>query len=236
MNQGALGKAVIAGAIAIAAVAAVSGCTPTTGASAGGSNSSGAGAGSTATASQPTGSTSSGTGATGSSDPSSSSSSGETTDSGSGTPACANGQLSVHYVSAGVGLGHEGYILTFTNTGSSSCSVQGYPGAAVTDHFDKAVVLNATRSQTGYLGGQYPSPAPITLAPGGVASTVIEWLDAPLNGQTPVGANCPGMDDGKLLITPPNTTASTAFNAPADLCADFSVHPLIPGSAGRTTS
>jgi hypothetical protein len=113
--------------------------------------------------------------------------------------------------------------------------VKGYPGAGVTDHFDKVVVLNATRSQSGYVGGQYSSPVTITLAPGAVASTVLEWLDAPLNGQTPVGANCPGMDDGKLLITPPNTTASTSFSAPANLCADFSVHPLIPGSSGRST-
>lgn len=228
MNQGALGKAVLAGAIAFAAVTTVSGCTPSTGTgtSAGGSSSNGASTGSTTTsASRPTASSAGGSTATGGSSPT----------SGSGTSACANGQLSVHYVSAGAGAGHTGYILTFTNTGSSSCMVKGYPGAGVTDHFDKVVVLNAARSQTGYIGGQYSSPATITLAPGAVASTVLEWVDFPPNGQTPVGANCPGMDDGKLLITPPNTTASTAFSAPENLCADFYVHPLIPGGSGRIT-
>jgi hypothetical protein len=226
MNQGALGKAVLAGAIAFAAVSTVSGCTSNgTGAGAGASTSAGAssrngaGAGSTTTAGGQ--STSSSTG-------------GPTSESG--TSACANGQLSVHYVSAGAAAGHTGYILTFTNTSSSSCTVQGYPGAGVTDHFDKVVVLNATRSLGGYMGGGYSSPATITLAPGAVASTVLEWLDAPLNGQTPVGADCPGMDDGKLLITPPNTTASTSFSAPANLCAGFYVHPLISGSSGRPMS
>lgn len=230
MNQGALGKALLAGAIAFAAVATVSGCTSSTGTgtgtSASGSSSNGAGAASTTTAAgQPTTSNTGGSTATG----------GSSHASESGIPACANGQLSVNYASVGAAAGHTGYILTFTNTGSSSCTVKGYPGAGVTDHFDKVVVLNATRSQSGYIGGQNSSPATITLTPGAVASTVLEWLDAPLNGQDPVGANCPGMDGGKLLITPPNTTASTTFSAPANLCADFFVHPLVPGSSGRST-
>lgn len=124
------------------------------------------------------------------------------------------------------------WILVFTNTGSASCSVEGYPGAGVTDK-PGDVVLNATRQQTGYMGGEYPSPATIVLKPGGAASTVLEWLDAPQNGQAPVGANCPGMDGGKVLITPPNTQQSTSFSAPPDLCSGFEVHPLVAGSSGR---
>ena len=66
-----------------------------------------------------------------------------------------------------------------------------------------------------------------------MAATLLEWTDMPLHGGTPVGANCPGMDGGKLLITPPNTTQSTAFPAPYVCVGYFVVHPLIPGSSGR---
>lgn len=149
-----------------------------------------------------------------------------------GAAACTDDELKVTMVSGGAGLGHAAWILVFTNTGSASCSLKGYPGAGVTDRPGK-VVLNALRQETGYLGGQYPSPATIVLEPGGAASTVLEWLDAPPNGQAPVGANCPGMDGGKVLVTAPNTLQPTPFPAPEDLCSGFEIHPLVAGAAGR---
>lgn len=156
--------------------------------------------------------------------------------SNSSVAACAEGQLKVTTDSAGAGAGHTGLIVVLTNTGHNSCQVQGYPGASVTDHADKTVVLSADRQLSGYLGGQYPAPSKLVLAPGATASTVLEWLDAPTDGSSPTGANCPGMDQGKLLITPPNTKTAQDFAAPTDLCADFVVHPLVPGGSGRPAS
>jgi Protein of unknown function (DUF4232) len=150
-----------------------------------------------------------------------------------GTSTCTNGQLKVGVKSAGVASGNEGYILVFTNTSTKACTVDGYPGAAVTDKPGQ-VVLNATRELSGFMSeGQYPAPHPIALAPGAAAATLLEWIDNPLHGGTPVGANCPGMDGGKLLITPPNTTRSTAFPAPLVCVGYFVVYPLIPGTSGR---
>ena len=150
-----------------------------------------------------------------------------------GKSACTNGQLKVGIKSAGVASGNEGDILVFTNTSDKACTVDGYPGAAVTDQPGQ-VVLNATRELSGFMSeGQYPAPHPITLAPGAAAATLLEWIDNPLHGGTPVGANCPGMDGGKLLITPPNTTRSTAFPAPMICIGYFVVYPLIPGTSGR---
>lgn len=154
----------------------------------------------------------------------------------SSVAACANGQLKVTTDSAGASAGHTGLIVVLTNTGHSSCQVEGYPGASVTDHSGTAVVLSANRQLAGYMGGQNGAPLRIVLAPGATASTVLEWLDAPTDGSAPVGANCPGMDQGKLLITPPNTKTAQVFAAPANLCADFEVHPLVPGSSGRPAS
>jgi Protein of unknown function (DUF4232) len=154
-----------------------------------------------------------------------------TTDAG--TPACTDNQLKVSLKSAGVASGHEGDILVFTNTSSTACTVDGYPGAAVTDNPGQ-VVLNATRELSGFMSeGQYPTPHPIRLLSGATAATLLEWIDNPLHGGTPVGANCPGMDGGKLLITPPNTTKSTAFPPPRICVGYFVVYPLIPGTSGR---
>lgn len=223
-----VGAALLLGAVVAAGV--LSGCTSSGAsgtatasatASASGGASTAAGGGSTSAA------------ATGGQTGASTSASANATSAGnSGTAACTDAHLKVTTASAGVGAGHVGWIVVFTNTGSASCSIEGYPGAGVTDQPGQ-VVLNAEREQFGYLGGQYPSPAAIVLAPGKAASTLIEWVDAPTNGQAPVGANCPGMDGGKVLITPPNTTQSTAFPAPGNLCALFEVHPLISGSSGR---
>jgi Protein of unknown function (DUF4232) len=211
---------------AVLAAAALTGCTS--------SGSPTAGGGSTSAAASATATTGGGTGGTATASATSTGTGTQPTASATdeGTSACTAAGLKVTNVSAGVGAGHTGWIVVFTNTGSVPCSVEGYPGAGVTDTPGQ-VVLNATRSQSGYLGGQYSSPATIVLQPGGAASTVLEWVDFPPNGETPVGANCPGMDSGKVLITPPNTRQSTPFPAPANLCADFMVHPLVPGTSGR---
>ena len=149
----------------------------------------------------------------------------------SGTAECTDAQLKVTTSPASSASQHDGVIAVFTNTSGSDCSVRGYPGAAVTDHFDKGIVLNATWTSTGFIGGQYPGPVTIVLKPGAAASTILEWLNAPPNGQTPVGANCPGMDGGLLLITPPDTKQSTSFPVP-DICGSFQAHPLVAGTSG----
>jgi hypothetical protein len=152
----------------------------------------------------------------------------------SGAAACGNDQLSVQQTMPDASAGHRSLVLLFTNTSGSSCTISGYPGAAVTDKQGR-VVLNANRSLAGYEGGA-AGVTTVTLSPGGHASSVIEWLGFPTDGQAPVGANCPGMDGGSLLITPPNTRKTSSFSSPSDLCADFSVHPAVAGTSGRSQS
>jgi hypothetical protein len=134
-------------------------------------------------------------------------------------------------------LGHRGLILLFTNTGSTGCTVAGYPGATVTDNgqTDFAPLMDAKRTLTGYEGGTR-SVTTVTLTPGASASAVLEWLAAPADGDDPAAANCPGMAGGYLEITPPNTTAATKFQPPADMCSDLQVHPVVAGSSGRSGS
>jgi Protein of unknown function (DUF4232) len=215
---------------AVVAAAALSGCTSSTHTAAGGGTSS-ASAAATGTAQSSAQSTATSGGG------SQTTSTGTATDANTASPtaACTDAELKVTTDGLGAAASHSGWIVVFTNTGSATCTIEGYPGAAVTGTYG-GVVLNATRAKSGYIGGQYPDPATIVLAPGKAASTVVEWDDATSDGRSPVGANCPGMDSGKVLITPPNTTGSTAFTVPAGLCSLFEVHPLVPGTSGRTAA
>ncbi len=213
---------------AVVAAAALGGCTSSTHTPASGGTSSASATGSASAAAT---STAQGTAqSTATSDGGS-----QPTKTATATAACTDAELRVTTGSAGDGDTHSGWIVVFTNTGADTCTIEGYPGAAVTGTFG-GVVLNATREKSGYIGGQYPNPATIVLAPGKAASTVVEWDSATSDGRSPVGANCPGMDSGKVLITPPNTTQSTAFPVPGGLCSQFEVHTLVPGTSGRSSA
>lgn len=158
-------------------------------------------------------------------------SSATSTSAGAGAAAvsnsCAGGALSVQETSPDSSLGHRAYVFVFTNKGSKTCTVSGYPGAAVAGTSGK-VVLNAQRSLVGYEGG-VTKVTTVTLAPGASASAVIEW-----DVSGPAGSACPGAAGGHLLITPPNTTTTSKFALPNDLCGDFQTHPVVAGTGGRS--
>lgn len=228
MNGRVLVRALTASALALSA-AALSGCTAAATSAASG--------GSPATATQPSGTATppqggSPTVAAGSGTPARQPGSGS--ESGSRPDPCGGAQLTVKLTGGDAGMGHRGVVLLFTNDGSAPCTLTGYPGAAVTNSGGK-VVVNASRSLSGYEGGA-ASVTTVTLAPGGQASAVLEWLAVPAGGQSPTAANCPGLDGGRLLITPPNTTKASSFGAPQDLCQGLAVHPVVGGASGRSAS
>lgn len=152
-----------------------------------------------------------------------------TASAGGGSLTCTGAQLSVKETSPDASLGHRAYVFVFTNKGSATCTLHGYPGASVADTTGK-VVADAQRTLVGYESGP-TTITTVTLAPGASASAVVEW-DAATNA----GASCPGTKGGHLLVTPPNTTVSTGFALPNDLCSDFQVHPVLPGTSGRANS
>lgn len=147
--------------------------------------------------------------------------------------ACGNGELAVGEQSAGAASGHAGVLLTFKNTGSSPCSVQGYPGASL--QLPQSAPYDAQRSLQGYLGGDQSSQqtAPqITVQAGKTVSALLEWVDFPQNGSSTVtAADCAGYGATALLVTVPNTTASISLTAPTDVCWGFYIHPVVPAVA-----
>lgn len=225
------------GALALGAAAALSGCQPSSSTSAGGSSqptssqsqaTSGATGNGGATGSGATGGSGSGNGG------STSGGSGSGQGGSGGSNACTGGSVSVKFGTSDAGMGHRSIVLLFTNSGSSSCTLSGYPGATVTENgqYNWAPRMNAERTLSGYEGGP-TGISTVTLAPGATASAVLEWVAFPSDGQSASAANCPGMGGGYLEITPPNTTTTSKFDPPTDMCTSLQIHPVVSGTTGR---
>jgi hypothetical protein len=184
------------------------------GASSSTSGASGAGAGTTgasasASASSAASSTgASGTGAspTGSSTAAGSGTSGATTAS-SGTPACTSADLQASLgggAGAGMSQNHTG--LQLRNTGSSACTLYGYPGVSW--------VRGASGIQTGAAAVRQADPSgtetTVTLAPGALASAPLDIVDAAVIPPS----ECKPVAVRGLRIYPPGQKAALFLSLP----------------------
>ncbi|OIV36338.1 hypothetical protein BIV57_16895 [Mangrovactinospora gilvigrisea] len=160
------------------------------GSSASGSSSSGSGGSTTATGAKSDGS-GTGTGAGGAGH-------------GSGTAAtsdrCATDNLRLHLEQGDAGAGQIHYTLVLTNQGTSSCTMNGFPGVSVMRRDGSTVGKPATRS-----GGQTGA---VRLAPGASAHVVLHTINQGMSD-----AGC--WTSGQLLkVYPPNNTAPATVAAP----------------------
>jgi hypothetical protein len=156
----------------------------------------------------------------------------------SGPSPCADDQLTVTLGRSDAGLGHAGDALLFRNTGPAACTLGGYPGVALLDAAGKQVV-QATRTLTGYLGGLRAgttTPPVLVVAPGATVSALLEGTDVP----TGTATSCPVY--ARVLVTPPNQTASVALSlsvGPKGLaetmpgCSTPQIHPVVAGTTGQ---
>jgi hypothetical protein len=139
---------------------------------------------------------------------------------------CQNGQVQVTEQPGQGAAGHVSLLLVFQNTSSSACTLHGYPGASLATQNGK-VLLNATRSLSGHMGGAVGlGKAPVVvLQPGGQASAVLEWSDVD------TGSGCAEQNAASLLVTPPNTTLTSTqpFAAGTQVCSEFEIHPVLKG-------
>jgi len=143
------------------------------------------------------------------------------------TAGCTAAQLKIQYTTnaqilngALDGMSHVDNVVTFTNQGSASCGLGGYPGIAALDSAGKQVKQAVRASATGKL---------VTLAPGAVASALISANTASCAKPTAVAG---------LLVTAPNQRSSTKLGRTITLClSSLQVAPVVPGdSAGTITS
>ena len=123
--------------------------------------------------------------------PSTSTSSPTTT--AAGVPPCASGQLSV---SIGQSQGAAGSLivpLVFTNTGSTTCSLQGYPGVSI---------VGANGAQLGAAAAQTGQGTPLVSLPAGQTTTAI------FRQANPGILNCTPVSATGFRVYPPNQTAA----------------------------
>jgi Protein of unknown function (DUF4232) len=172
---------------------------------------SGAGAGTTgasasASASSSTGASGTGASPTGSNTAAGSGTSGATTAS-SGTPACTSADLQASLgggAGAGMSQNHTG--LQLRNTGSSPCTLYGYPGVSW--------VRGASGIQTGAAAVRQADPSgtetTVTLAPGAVASAPLDIVDAAVIPPS----ECKPVAVRGLRIYPPGQKAALFLSLP----------------------
>jgi hypothetical protein len=159
-----------------------------------------------------------------------------TTTTGGGGPrasaagaGCSAHQIAVTTAPGGVGLGHIGLVLRFRNSGSSSCVLTGYPGAALSTAAGHEV--QARRTPSGYLGGLSGSSHPpvLRVAPGATVSALLEGLDADVAHG---GGPCPRY--AHLLVTPPNQRVTIRMATPLQRICAPEIHPVVAGFTGRS--
>jgi hypothetical protein len=133
--------------------------------------------------------------------------------------ACGTGNLKVAVVNAQGAAGSVYQNLDFTNTGSASCSLYGYPGVSLGSGTPFAQVgAAAARSAAA-------SPAVVTLAPGKTANALLRVVQA---ANFP-SAKCSPTATTSLRIYPPNQTAATYLPFKATGCTSSSVKLLTIG-------
>lgn len=149
-----------------------------------------------------------------------------------GPPECRNHDLKVSETSDSGYEGHAAANLTFTNISGHLCVLRGYPGAELVDAAGRPL-LNATRTLDGYIDASViassdpgiTAPPRVRLAPGADALATLEWVLDTADGGTATG--CRVQHSSGLLVTPPDSTDSTAFPGLSGVCATFVIGPVL---------
>jgi hypothetical protein len=88
----------------------------------------------------------------------------------SGTPECKASTLRLSFGAGDAGMSQQERVLRFTNVGSRTCAIVGFPGVSYVTG-DDGHQVGAPAVRTGTIGAQ------VNLAPGAVASTVLHSAD-----------------------------------------------------------
>jgi hypothetical protein len=121
--------------------------------------------------------------------------------------ACGTAQLRIRLIRTGALSGQAGGYLEFTNRGSASCRMSGWPTVTGLSRSGAATVLGRAHA-TMFGAWTYRPPLPVlTLRPGGSAYAVVAADDQPA-GTAPA---CPA-PDVRLRVSPPGTAASITLS------------------------
>jgi hypothetical protein len=144
-----------------------------------------------------------------------------------GPAPCATANLQVKLGASQGAAGSIYQTIDFTNTGSATCTLYGYPGVSLAGGNPPAQIGTAAARST------QTAAKLVTLAPGAVANAVLQVTEA---GNYPA-ATCDPAQASTLVIYPPNQTVSVSVPYQATGCASkqitiLHVSVVQPGSGG----
>jgi hypothetical protein len=140
---------------------------------------------------------------------------------------CLTSNLHITLGNGGAGAGTDFTILDFTNSGTSTCTLFGFPGVSL---------INSSGAQIGAAATRNPSkPATaITLAPGAKANATLGVA----NAENYPASACKPTAAAQLKVFPPNQTQAIQLPFTATGCAVSSTHQLgvtaVTAGAGQT--
>jgi hypothetical protein len=163
----------------------------------------------------------------------SSTASSTTTSAPSTTSTTGAASAACNHISAvsGQGQGAAGTItgtVTVTNTGSTPCTVNGYPKLALFSGSGAPLTVTLVNGLTVTISPQAAGPpTAVNLAPSGTAQFAYQFSDVPVGSET----SCPSSESGSVTM-PEATAASANFALAIDPCNNGTVHvsPVYPGS------
>jgi hypothetical protein len=132
---------------------------------------------------------------------------------------------------SGQGQGAAGTItgtVTVTNTGSTPCTVNGYPNLALFSGSGAPLTVTVVNGLTVSISPPADgAPAAVTLAPAGTAQFAYQFSDVPVGSET----SCPTSEAASVTM-PGATTGSANFALAIDPCNNGTVHvsPVYSGS------
>jgi hypothetical protein len=133
-----------------------------------------------------------------------------------GAPGCATRDLKATVGIAQGAAGSVYQVIDFTNIGTASCSLYGYPGIALAGG-SPVTQIGAAASRSPQAG-----PALVTLKPGAVANTLLRITQA----QNYPTSRCSPMASTYLQIYPPNQTTPIYLGYKSTGCSATGVNLL----------
>jgi hypothetical protein len=133
--------------------------------------------------------------------------------------------------SAGGSQGAAGTItglVTVTNTGPTSCTVDGYPTMALYSGSGAPITVTMVNGLTVSISAQAnAAPTSVSIAPSSTAQFAYQFSDVPVGAET----SCPTSEQASVTM-PGSTTPSGSFALAIDPCANGTIHvsPLYKAS------
>jgi hypothetical protein len=132
-----------------------------------------------------------------------------------GGSACSTSNLNLTLGDGGAAAGTDYTVLDFTNTGTTSCTLYGFPGVSL---------ITSSGAQIGAAATRNPSTAStvVTLAPGAKANATLGVANAQ---NYPTGA-CKPTTAAQMKVFPPNQTLAIEVPFTGTGCSVSSTHQL----------